>query len=138
MDIYTQLRAYLQAEYDKGATDQAIATRLGCSQQQINNLRNGKRSFAKMRLETLLKLFPNLSISLGGVPLHGRGHSVNGHGNIVVGRDATGNHIALTAEDCAGEIETFRTGLIMELIELDVEASAKDAILRLVRNYRRK
>lgn len=96
MDIYTQLRTQLQAEYDKGATDQAIASRLGCSQQQINHLRNGKRSFAKMHLETLLKLFPSMTITLGGVPIHGGSvATVNGHGNIVAARVGNGNHIAI-------------------------------------------
>lgn len=139
MDIYTQLRAFLQAEYDKGATDQAIASRLGCSQAQVNNLRNGKRSFAKMHLETLLRLFPHLSIALGGVPLHGSPTAaVNGHGNIVTAGDASGNHIFLQPDACAGEIESFRSGLIMEIIELEIEAVAKDLVLRTARNYRRK
>lgn len=139
MDIYTQLRATLQEEYDRGATDQAIASRLGCSQQQINNLRNGKRSFAKMRLETLLKLFPRLSIALGGVPVHGQqqGVTVNGHGAIVAGGDANGNHIALGAGVCEAEIESFRAHLLMELIDLDIDSAAKDSVLRCIRNFRR-
>lgn len=139
MDIYTQLRAYLQAEYDKGATDQAIASRLGCSQQQVNNLRNGKRSFAKMHLETLLRLFPRLAISLGGVPLHGSpAAAVTGLGNIVAGGDANGNHIALPPDACAGEIEAFRAGLIQGIIDIDVDDAAKVVFLRFVRDYGRK
>lgn len=137
MDIYAQLRSLLQTEYDHGATDQEIADRLGCSHQQVNRLRNGQRSFHKMRLETLLQLFPNLSIALDGVPIHGRAATINGNGNIIVCRDANGNNISLPATVCSGEIEHFRSGLIMELIDLEIETAAKDTVLRTVRNFRR-
>ncbi len=58
--------------------------------------------------------------------------SVSGTGNIVAGRDAHATPL------CAEEIESFRSALIMELIELDIEITAKDQVLRLVRNFRRR
>lgn len=66
-DIFEHLRMILEGMYQNGKTDQEIADLLGCSQSQINHLRNGKRSFAKMRLETLLRLFPNMRITLDGM-----------------------------------------------------------------------
>ena len=136
MDIYTQLREKLQSAYDQGATDQEIADRLGTTQQQINNLRNGKRSFSKMRLETLLKLFPGIQVALDGSPLH-VGQRVSGNGNIVAGRDAHAPAPAPAATPCAAEIEAFRAALVMELIELDIDITAKDQVLRLVRRFDR-
>ena len=137
MDIYTQLREILRSEYERGATDQEIADRLGCSQQQVNNLRNGRRTFAKMRLETLLKLFPKLSIALEGVPLHGQPTTaINGHVNIISGRDSNGNSVTISGQEfCQAELERLRSGLLQSIIDLDIEDSAKVAILRHVSNY---
>ena len=59
-DINEQLRMVLEDMYQRGMKDQEIADLLGSSQSHINHLRKGKRTFAKMRMETLLKLFPNL------------------------------------------------------------------------------
>ena len=67
MDILENLRQIIMDKYAKGMTDQQIADELGCSHQQINHLRNGNRSFANMRLETLLRLFPNMLITLDGM-----------------------------------------------------------------------
>lgn len=50
---------------------------------------------------------------------------------------ANANDITPSDEARAQEIEAFRSGLIMELIELEIEMTAKDAVLRLVRNFRR-
>ena len=68
MEILENLRQIIMDKYAKGMTDQQIADELGCSHQQINHLRNGNRSFANMRLETLLRLFPNMRITLDGLP----------------------------------------------------------------------
>ncbi|MDY0176188.1 MAG: helix-turn-helix transcriptional regulator [Lentisphaeria bacterium] len=132
MDIYKQLRDLLQHEYARGATDQEIADRLGCSGQQINRLRNGKRSFAKMRLETVLKLFPKLSIALDGIPIHGAAVTAitNGNGNIVAGRDAHAY-----AGRCTDEIEAFRSGLMQGLIDIELDDSAKVQMLRFIRDF---
>lgn len=44
------------------------------------------------------------------------------------------DHITPSAEARTREIEAIRAALIMELIELEIDASAKDQILRLIRN----
>ncbi len=68
--------------------------------------------------------------------------SVSGSGNIVAGRDASGNSIALppgaNADDSANAVETFRAGLIMELIGMDVDMAAKDQILRMIKDFRKR
>ena len=138
MDIYTQLKQVLEEEYLRGATDQEIADRLGCSQTQVNNLRNGKRSFSKMRLETLLKLFPKLSIALDGVALHGNAiGTVNGNGNnIVTAHDSQGNVFHISGKEfCREEIESFRAKLLQSIIEMDIDDTVKVAILRHVSNH---
>ena len=138
MDIYTQLREILQAEYDRGATDQEIAGRLGISQQQVNRLRNGARSFDKMRLETLLKLFPKLSLVLNGNTLHGPSVSnINGHGNIISSRDANGNQINLSSTSQEEQTEKFRSGLMQGIIDLDIDDASKVAILRFLDLFKR-
>jgi transcriptional regulator with XRE-family HTH domain len=133
MDIYTQLRNLLQQKYLQGATDQEIADQLNCSSQHVNRLRNGKRSFSNMRLATILKLFPGLQVSLDGSPLHGSYQSVNGNGNIVAGRDA---HASATP--CAAEVESFRSGLLEGVIDLDIDDAAKVSILRYVRDFNKR
>lgn len=137
MDIYTQLRDLLQREYARGATDQEIADRLGCSQAQINNLRNGKRSFAKMRLETVLKLFPKLSIALDGIPIHGAAvTAINSNGNIIA-HDVNGNNITLPPTACDAEIEKFRADLLHGLIGLEIDDATKVQMLRFIRDFSR-
>lgn len=132
MDIYESCRQALKEEYAKGATQEELARRAGISQTHINRLLNGRSSFATLKLETLLKLLPSAQLAVGS-PLHGVGiQSVSGTGNIVAGRDAHATPL------CAEEIESFRSALIMELIELDIEITAKDQVLRLVRNFRRR
>lgn len=140
MDIYTQLKQVLEEEYLRGATDQEIADRLGCSRAQVNNLRNGTRSFSKMRLETLLKLFPKLSIALDGVALHGNAIGmVNGNGNnIVTAHDSQGNVFHISGKEFyQDEIESFRSSLLQGVLDLDIDDTSKVAILRFVRDHDR-
>lgn len=132
MDIYNLCRVALKEEYAKGITQEELGKRAGISHAHVNRLLNGRSSFATLKLETLLKLLPSARLAVGS-PLHGGNiQSVNGNGNIIAGRDAHAN-----TPLCAEEIESFRSALIMELIELDIEISAKDQVLRLVRNFRR-
>jgi transcriptional regulator with XRE-family HTH domain len=131
MNIYDLLRQALKAEYDKNNTTQeALGERAGISQQHINRLLSGRSSFANLKFETLLKLLPGIRITLDGSPVHGHFQNVNGNGNIVAGHDAH-------ATTCAAEIESFRSGLVMEIIALDIELAAKDQVLRLVRDFRK-
>ncbi len=139
MDIYTQLRDKLRLEYDHGATDQEIADRLGCSHQQVNRLRNGTRTFSKMRLETLLKLFPKLTIALDGMPIHGTTvTTINGGNGNIIAHDVNGNNITLPATVCAGEIENFRSGLLHGFIDLEIDDATKVTILRFVRDFNKR
>lgn len=87
MDIYELLMDFLQTQYNNGKTETEIANDTGLSQQQVNALRNKKRSFAKMRLETLLRMFPNIRISLDGSPITATNSAVNAgvnNGNMTI------------------------------------------------------
>lgn len=127
MNIYDSCRQALKEQYDKGITQQEIGRRAGISQQHVNRLLNGRSSFANLKMETMLKLLPNASITVGDMS--------------IVNNGTNSGVIGITQEPsklCAGEIETFRAALIMELIELEIEMSAKDVVLRAVRNFRRR
>lgn len=136
MDIYDSCRQALKKEYDKDVTQDELGKRAGISQAHINRLLNGDSSFAKLKLETLLKLLPGIRVTLDGSPLH-VGQRVSGNGNIVAGRDAHAPAPAPAAAPCAAEVEAFRAALVMELIEMDIDITAKDQVLRLVRRFSR-
>lgn len=87
MDILDSLLQLINDKYANGMTDEEIACEFGCSHQQINHLRNGKRSFGNMKLETLIRMFPNLRVSLDGSPITATNSAVNAgvnNGNMTV------------------------------------------------------
>ena len=127
MNIYDSCRQALKEEYAKGITQEELGKRAGISHAHINRLLNGRSSFANLKMETMLKLLPNASITVGDMS--------------IVNNGTNSGVIGITQEPsklCAGEIENFRAALIMELIELEIEMSAKDVVLRTIRNFRRR
>ena len=107
-DINEQLRMVLEDMYQRGMKDQEIADLLGSSQSHINHLRKGKRTFAKMRMETLLKLFPNLRISLDGSPITATNSAVN----------AGVNNGSMTIH-AAGEADQIKSSLRSAILKSD-------------------
>lgn len=65
MNIQELLQSWLVSLYNGGKTDEELAEMAGTSRVHINRLRHGKFPFEKVKLETLLKLFPNMRIELG-------------------------------------------------------------------------
>ncbi len=65
MNIQELLQSWLVSQYNSGKTDEELAEMAGCTRVHINRLRHGKFPMSKVKLETLLKLFPNLHIELG-------------------------------------------------------------------------
>lgn len=74
--------------------------------------------------------------------------SVSGSGNIVAGRDASGNSIALppaadaacaacaeAAAACAEAVEAFRAELIMELIGMDVDSAGRSPPIPKIKDF---
>lgn len=58
-EYYKALFSLLTQRSEAGQTNQQIANIAGCTQQHINRLLNGKpEQIGKVKLETLLKLFP--------------------------------------------------------------------------------
>jgi predicted XRE-type DNA-binding protein len=123
---------------DKDYSEAQLAEKIGVAQRTVNSWKRGEVGSIKDCYWE--KLGPMLRPYLPQqAPSPARSATtVSGQGNIVAGGDATGNHIALTSDDaCAAQIEAFRAALIMDIIDLDIDAAAKDAILRLARNFRR-
>lgn len=108
MDIYELLMDFLQTQYNNGKTETEIANDTGLSQQQVNALRNKKRSFAKMRLETLLRMFPNIRISLDGSPITATNSAVN----------AGVNNGSMTIH-AAGEADQIKSSLRSAILKSD-------------------
>lgn len=65
MNIQELLQSWLVSLYNSGKTDEELAEMAGTSRAHINRLRHGTFPFEKVKLETLLKLFPNMRIELG-------------------------------------------------------------------------
>lgn len=122
MDIYELLMDFLQTQYNNGKTETEIANDTGLSQQQVNALRNKKRSFAKMRLETLLRMFPNIRISLDGSPITATNSAVN----------AGVNNGSMTIH-AAGEADQIKSSLRSAILKSDgICDSCKVKILTLL------
>lgn len=66
MDIFQQVYKALQEKYQDGATQQELADAAGISRAHICNLLNGKRKTSAMTLESLVRLFPQVTINLNG------------------------------------------------------------------------
>ena len=122
MDILETLQEIIIKKYENGMTDDEIATEYGCSHQQINHLRNGKRSFGKMKLETLLRMFPNIRISLDGSPITATNSAVN----------AGVNNGSMTIH-AAGEADQIKSSLRSAILKSDgICDSCKVKILTLL------
>ena len=74
----------------------------------------------------MLKLLPNSSITVGDMSI------VNNGSNAQVIRVNQGS-----SNLCAGEIETFRSGLLQGVIDLEIDDATKVIVLRFVRDFRR-
>lgn len=70
------LQDELKKQSAAGSTNKEMADRAGCSQQRINQLLN-QGGFEKVKLETLLKLFPGMRITLGGTDITATYSAVN-------------------------------------------------------------
>lgn len=87
MNLQEMLQNWLIAQYNEGKTDEELANIAGCTRVHINRLRHGKFPMEKVKLETLLKLFPNIHISLDGSPITATNSAVNAgvnNGNMTV------------------------------------------------------
>lgn len=87
MNLQEMLQNWLIAQYNEGKTDEELANMAGCTRVHINRLRHGKFPMGKVKLETLLKLFPNIRISLDGSPITATNSAVNAgvnNGNMTI------------------------------------------------------
>ena len=82
--ILSILRKYTDVNHTM--TQQEIADRAGLTNQHINNLLSGKRKVESMKLETLLKLFPNAQIKLERPQIAGD-NAIQVQGNVNVKGD---------------------------------------------------
>lgn len=110
MELYKHLKELLQEKYDSGMTDKEIADEIGVSQQQINSLRKGRRSFEKMRLETLFRLFPDIQISLNGSP-------ITANNSAVVAGDNNGS---MTIHAATPSTQAMKDAAVSALLDSDM------------------
>lgn len=85
-ELLQAMQDELKRESALGTTNKEMGIRAGCSQQRINQLIHDG-GFEKVKLETLLKLFPNIHISLDGSPITATNSAVNAgvnNGNMTV------------------------------------------------------
>jgi len=125
MNIYDVFQQALREEYNKGVTQEELGRRAGISQQHVNRLLNGRSSFANLKLETMLKLLPKAKINVADMNIVN-----NGTNSGVIGIN---NESPPHAN--SDEAEAFRSDLLRSIIDMDIEDSAKVAILRHVSNY---
>ena len=122
MDIIESLNRLISDKYHNGMTDDEIANELGCSHQQINHLRNGRRSFAKMKLETVLRLFPNIRISLDSSPITATTSAVN----------AGINNGSMTVHNGSSSSESLKSAIRSAILSSDMCSDCKVKILTLM------
>ena len=85
-ELLQAMQDELKRESALGTTNKEMGIRAGCSQQRINQLIHDG-GFEKVKLETLLKLFPNIRISLDGSPITATNSAINAgvnNGNMTV------------------------------------------------------
>ncbi len=85
-ELLQAMQDELKRESALGTTNKEMGIRAGCSQQRINQLIHDG-GFEKVKLETLLKLFPNIRISLDGSPITATNSAVNAgvnNGNMTI------------------------------------------------------
>lgn len=127
--IFEELQRLLNARLAQtGETEAKLAKIAGCSQVHINRLKNKDGSFETLKLSTFLALFPELARSLAA-EVHRRAEAA-GVGVPPASATATG---AIDAAQASGAVMTYRMRLMDAIIELDIEVTAKDAVLRAVR-----
>ncbi len=128
-------REALREEYDKGTTQADLGKRAGISHAHVNRLLNGRSTFSNLKLETMLKLLPQASITLSGSQVinNGSNHGIvaaSAHGNSIVANNG-GSH--QDASPC--QLESFRAALIMELLNLEIDPASLTEVLRAVRSF---
>lgn len=127
--IFEELQRLLNARLAQaGETETKLAKIAGCTQGHINRLKNKDGSFETLKLSTFLALFPELARGLAA-EVHRRAEAA-GVGVPPAGAAASG---AIDAAQASGAVMTYRMRLMDAIIELDIEVTAKDAVLRAVR-----
>ena len=122
MNLQELLQNWLVSQYNEGKTDEELADIAGCTRVHINRLRHGKFPMEKVKLETLLKLFPNLRISLDGSPITATNSAVN----------AGVNNGSMTIH-AAGEADQIKSSLRSAILKSDgICDSCKVKILTLL------
>ncbi len=139
--IYQELKNLLNVRLlEVGETEAKIAKEVGCSQVHINRLKNRDGSFETLKLSTFLALFPQLGKILSdeihkmaaaaGVAVSSSGKQ-NGEALSHVIQGSPGASININT---GGDVVTYRMRVFDAIIELDIEMSAKDAVLRALRS----
>lgn len=106
MDLFDELLQRLRSERAQGVTNREMAERAGLSQQHINGILNGKRPLKGMSIESIIRLFPGLKITLD--------KSAMNLGNVRDGVGAAAGPVTLTVNPTSEADLTAAADRIME------------------------
>lgn len=122
MNIQELLQSWLVSLYNSGKTDEELAEMAGTSRAHINRLRHGTFPFEKVKLETLLKLFPNMRIELGDT-ITARQSAVN---------NGTNNGSMTVNNQTTGGSEPLKSALRSAVLKSDMCSDCKVKILTML------
>lgn len=145
--IYQELKNLLNVRLlEVGETEAKIAKEVGCSQGHVNRLKNVDGSFEALKLSTFLALFPQLGKLLAseihrmainaGVGVSASASKLNSDELAHVIQNSPGASMNINSgnNNVNNNVVTYRMRVIDTIIELDIDISAKDAVLRAVRS----
>ena len=122
MNIQELLQSWLVSLYNSGKTDEELAKMAGTSRPHINRLRHGTFPFEKVKLETLLRLFPNMRIELGDTitTSHSAVNNGTNNGSMTVNNQTT------------AELEPLKSALRSAILKSDMCSDCKVKILTML------
>lgn len=111
MTLQEILQNCLNEKYKSGLTDEELAQIAGCTRVHINRLRHGKFPIEKVKLETLLRLFPDMRITLGGTDITASNSAVN---------TGTNNGSMTVTVASSGDVEDIKRRILDALADSDM------------------
>jgi transcriptional regulator with XRE-family HTH domain len=116
-NICKEITRKLHEEYNNGTTQSELAKKYNISTNHLCNLLSGKRNVADMKVETLCKMFPNISL---------------GHNNLT---NVSGNtQINSNNNFFTSDIDNFRRKLLEAVIDLDIDDVSRTKVLKLIKS----
>lgn len=114
MSIEETIKSFLEDEYRRGHTHQEIADAHHVSRSYIQYLLTGGRSYGKLKVEKVEKMFPNATINL------------NGSG---ITQFASNVHVNNQSVSLGKSADAFRDEVMKKIISLDLSGDDLKKVL---------